>query len=69
MGLDVPSDPSDATLVDVHPPEGIGEASLEALERYGIADDPDHDPVALQDTVDGDLAHPKPATSENGVDP
>jgi len=52
VDVDVPSDPGDAELVDVRLPERVHVAPLEALVGNGLADDPDHEPVALQDSMD-----------------
>ncbi len=57
------SDPRDAELVDVHLPEGVDVAALEALERDGLSDDPDHEPKALENPMHGaraDLHSPPP---------
>jgi hypothetical protein len=61
--------PSDAELVHIDLPEGIGEASLEPLEGEGLPDYPDHEPVALEDSVDRHPAQPDAPTGEEGVDP
>jgi hypothetical protein len=48
-----PFTPGGAELVDIHLPEGIDMSLLEPLERFGLLDDPNHEPMLPQEAVDG----------------
>lgn len=65
----MPPNPGDAELVDIRLPEGVDVTPLETLEGDGLADDPDHEPVPLEDPVNGPPAQPNPSTAKDGVDP
>ncbi len=67
--VDLPDDARDAERVGVHLPEGIDEAPLKPLERGGFLDDPDHEPVSLQDAMDRPPADLNASPGEDGVDP
>jgi hypothetical protein len=67
--VDMPPDPGDAELVDIRLQEGVHVAPLESLERERLPNDRDHEPVTLQDPMDGPPTHLDPPTGEEGVDP
>jgi hypothetical protein len=69
VNVDLPLHSLDAEPVHVHLPEGVHEVSLEPLERLGLRDDPNHEPVPLQNAVNGPPARPDTPTGEDGVDP
>jgi hypothetical protein len=46
--VDVSPDAGDSELVDIHLPERIDVTPLEPLERLGLLDDANHEPMALQ---------------------
>jgi hypothetical protein len=69
VDVGVSSDPGDSELVDVHLPEGVHMPSLEPLERQGLANYPDHEPMPLEDAMDGLPAQLDPAPAKDGVNP
>jgi hypothetical protein len=64
----MPSGSGDPKLLDVHLPEGVDEAPLEALEQYRLSDDPDHESMPLQNAVDRPPARSDPSAGEESVD-
>ena len=62
-------DPSVAELVHVRLPARVDEAPLEPLVGDRLADDPDHEPVALQRPVNGPPADLNSSAAEDRVDP
>lgn len=69
VDVDVPTDPADSELLDVHLPEGVDVAALEPLERLRLLDESNHEPVALQDPVDRDPAHLDAPAPKDGMNP
>jgi len=69
VDVDVPSDPGDPELVDVHLPEGVHVTALEPFEWLRLLDDPDHEPVLPQEAVDRARADAYPSPRQQGVDP
>ncbi len=69
MDVDLPPHSRDAELVDVRLPQRVDVTALEPLERLGLLDDPNHEPVPLQNPMDGSPAHPDSPPAEDGVDP
>jgi hypothetical protein len=65
----MPPSPADAELVDIDLPEGVHRATLEPLEGDRLPNEPNHEPVPLQDPVNGNPAHSDAATGKGGVDP
>ena len=69
VDVDLSPHSCDAELVNVHLPERVDVVSLEPLERHGLLDDPDHEPVPLQQAVNRTPAHSDPSAGKDGVDP
>ena len=69
VNVHVSSDAGDAELVDVHLPERVDVVPLEALERLGLLDDPDHEPMPLQHSMDRDRADLNAPPAEKSVEP
>jgi hypothetical protein len=68
VDVDVPPDPSDTELVNIHLPERVDVPALEPSERLGLANDPHHEAVALEDPMDGAGADRDPSPTKEGVD-
>ena len=69
VDIDMPSNPRDSELVDVHLPKGVDVTPLEPPDRLRLPDDAYHEPMALEDAMGGARASPYPSPPKEGIDP